>query len=119
MTKYPENPNYSVSTDGKIYSHLSNKFLKPATSNGYLIVSLTKNGKAKMHSVHRILAETFIPNPQLKAQVNHIDGNKLNNSLDNLEWATQKENFRHYMDVLGYKYLSKAKKKYGVQLSLF
>lgn len=63
--------------------------------NGYLLIKLCKNGDAKHKSVHRIVAETFIPNPQNKSQVNHINGNKKDNRIENLEWATMSENIRH------------------------
>lgn len=62
---------------------------------GYLQVNLCKDGKAKGMRIHRIVAETFIPNHEGKRTVNHIDGNKKNNAVDNLEWATHKENLVH------------------------
>lgn len=77
--------------DGKEMSQQVNKF-------GYANVSLCKNGKQKQHKVHRVIAEAFIPNPFNKSQVNHKDGNKLNNVVWNLEWATPKENNVHASD---------------------
>ena len=62
---------------------------------GYVFVTLNKNGKPKNYKVHRLVAKTFIPNPLNKAEVNHIDGNKLNNCVDNLEWVTRAENQKH------------------------
>lgn len=62
---------------------------------GYCMVSLYKEGKIKPTRVHRIVAETFIPNPNRFPQINHIDGNKKNNNTNNLEWCTAKENIRH------------------------
>lgn len=64
-------------------------------SKGYEIVDLYKNGKRKTVRVHRLVAEAFIPNNDNKPEVNHIDGNKHNNNVDNLEWVTKKENCRH------------------------
>ena len=62
---------------------------------GYRRVHLTKNKIDKYLSVHRLVAEAFIPNPNNYPQVNHKDGNKLNNSVDNLEWCTNEYNFQH------------------------
>lgn len=62
---------------------------------GYLYVELSKDGKAKKVSIHRLVAEHFIPNVEDKPQVNHIDGNKVNNKVDNLEWVTASENIKH------------------------
>ena len=61
-------------------------------------VPLSKDGKRIRHQVHRLVAQTYIPNPENKPQVNHKDGNPLNNNVDNLEWATQSENMRHARD---------------------
>lgn len=63
--------------------------------NGYLFVPLCKNGKRKNHRIHRLIAQSFIPNPENKTQVNHIDHDIWNNNLDNLEWVTQSENMKH------------------------
>ena len=64
-------------------------------TKGYLQVELRKDGKRNIKFVHRLVAEAFIENPQGKAQVNHKDGNKLNNCADNLEWVTVRENINH------------------------
>lgn len=96
-------PNYEVSNKGNIRSkeyndslgHLrSNKKLKKQVNNcGYEYVILSsKEEKHKTLTVHRIVAKTFIPNPEEKEDVNHIDGNKLNNNVNNLEWTTTQEN---------------------------
>ena len=72
------------------------KVLNPDIApNGYYRVSFSINRKRKQFYVHRLIAEYFIPNPNNLPQVNHIDGNKLNNSLDNLEWVTVQENVIH------------------------
>ena len=72
------------------------KILKPHQNyNGYLWVSLCKNDKRKKKKIHRLVAKAFIPNTNNKPQVNHIDGNKHNNNLKNLEWVTSKENMEH------------------------
>ena len=72
------------------------KLLSSQKSNtGYECVLLSKHQVCKKFSIHRLVANAFIPNPQNKPQVNHIDGNKLNNHVDNLEWCTAKENHKH------------------------
>lgn len=65
-------------------------------SSGYLVTDLYKDNKSKTAKIHRLVAETFIPNPNSKETVNHIDGNKLNNRVDNLEWATHREQNEHF-----------------------
>lgn len=87
---------YACTTDGKIWSHRSKKFLKPTKNpRGYLHVTFTKDNKRYDYRVHRLVAMTFIDNPNNKEQVNHIDGDKLNNYLNNLEWVTAEENIEH------------------------
>lgn len=87
---------YLVTDDGKVWSNLRNKFLKPGLDkDGYEIVCLHKNGVAYWFRLHRLIAKTFIPNPDGKPEINHIDGNKRNNSIDNLEWVTSSENKYH------------------------
>lgn len=69
-------------------------------SNNYFIVTLiSEDGKRRNQSIHRLMALTFLENPEQKAHVNHIDGNKLNNQLNNLEWATEQENSQHAVDT--------------------
>lgn len=65
---------------------------------GYYQVVFRQNGKRKYVRVHRLIAETLLPNPNNLPQVNHIDGNKLNNSLDNLEWTSNAKNTQHGYD---------------------
>lgn len=88
---------YSIDRNGRIYSHKRNKYLslKPASINGYVQVVLYKDGKVRMFGVHRLVAKTFIPNPNDLPVVNHRDNNRANNRVDNLEWCTQKENVHH------------------------
>lgn len=60
--------------------------------HGYLCVSLHKNGKIYQRKIHRLVAQAFIPNPNNFAIINHIDGNKVNNNINNLEWCTYSHN---------------------------
>lgn len=69
------------------------------TQDNYVQVILSVNGVAKTLSVHRLVAQTFLPNPENKPQVNHIDGNTQNNNVNNLEWATRSENMTHAKDT--------------------
>lgn len=87
---------YACDTKGQIYSYRTNKFLSPSKNKrGYLHVTFTKDGKRYDYRVQRLIAMTFLDNPENKEQVNHIDGNKLNNCLENLEWVTPEENIEH------------------------
>lgn len=91
---------YDIDEQGNIFSHKTKKFLTGSVFNtGYLMVRLTVNGVKKGYAVHRLVAKTFIPNPDNLPVVNHKDGNKLNNSVDNLEWVTQSQNRIHAIDT--------------------
>lgn len=77
------------------------KILKPnKTKYGYLIVELRKNKKPKSFLVHRLVAITFIPNPENKPEVDHINADKTNNSVNNLRWVTAKENIRNPLNMV-------------------
>src|SRR3990167_7463684 len=87
---------YLIYKNGEIFSKRLNRFLKQSINKkGYKVVWLKIGEVNKCYRVHRILAEVFIDNPTNKPQVNHKDGVKTNNSLDNLEWCTEKENRLH------------------------
>ena len=97
MKTIPNFPNYSICKSGRVFSHKTNRYLKNMVGHtGYLYVTLRNSeGIRRTASVHRLLAEAFIPNPENKVEVNHIDGNRQNCSLRNLEWVTPSENIRH------------------------
>ena len=110
---------YKINNQGEVYSRwvclravkprkftLGNqwKIIKPVydKSCGYMIVTLIDdNGKRFNKRIHRLLMEAFVPNPQGFKHINHIDGNRGNNSVDNLEWCTQEENEQHAINILG------------------
>ena len=92
-------PNYSVSNLGNLMNNKTGKFLKSCIKGGYLHISLTNGKIKKTLKVHRLVALTFLDNPEKKEQVNHKDGNKLNNSIENLEWCNNKENQIHKFKI--------------------
>ena len=89
---------FEVSTDGQIRNANTRKIYKTfVNKNGYeqVCVSLGGRDKKKVFRIHRAIAETFIPNPENKPEINHEDGNKLNNNISNLTWVTGLENMDH------------------------
>lgn len=93
------NGEYYISDHGRVKSHKYGKerILKPSLiGNGYQAVLINSlNKKTKCQTIHKLVALSFIQNPENKPQVNHKDGNKLNNHISNLEWVTAKENHYH------------------------
>jgi hypothetical protein len=87
-------PNYEISDCGMVLSHYSGNILKSQKHyiDGYLQVVLSKNGKLKNFTVHRLVAQAFIPNPENKREVDHIDRDPSNNHISNLRWVTSSEN---------------------------
>jgi hypothetical protein len=86
-------PKCALSKDGKIKNIKTNQIIQQTKSkDGYLIVGLYDNDGWHVLKVHRLLASYFLENPDSKPFVDHIDGNKLNNNLDNLRWCANKEN---------------------------
>lgn len=82
--------------DAKHNKWVANRVLKKFhNQKGYLFVALCKDGQDATKRVHRLVAEAFIPNPDNLEQVNHIDCNKQNNTVENLEWCSLQDNIRH------------------------
>ena len=91
---------YQISNKGRVKSLGNNKtkkekILSPGKHKGYFYVSLYKNRKEKKYSIHRLVAQAFLPNPDNLPVVNHKDENKLNNNVENLEWCTQEYNVNY------------------------
>lgn len=99
MKKIQNYDNYLIDENGNVYNEITKKYLKGSIGeNGYLYYRLSKNGKKKMFYAHRLVAEAFIPNMSNLPVVNHIDNNKLNNNVTNLEWVSYSENTQHWKD---------------------
>ena len=86
---------YGITTEGDVWSYKRKRFLTPYTSgNGYLKVTLCKDGKMKYFLIHRLVADAYIPNPNNLPQVDHIDNDKNQNYINNLQWITGRDNVR-------------------------
>ena len=89
-------PNYMVSNFGNVKNIKTDKILKAGiNSSGYYVINLCKNGKVKLFQIHRLVANAYIENPETKQNVDHSDGDKFNNKVNNLRWATKTENARN------------------------
>lgn len=88
-------PNYKVDSEGRVYNNQGNELRQTKNRSGYLVVKLCRDGFEKQCSVHRLVASAFYDNPDQSLEVNHIDGNKENNHIGNLEWVTRSENLKH------------------------
>jgi predicted DNA-binding protein YlxM (UPF0122 family) len=98
LKEHPIFKNYLIYKDGRVFNKLSGKFLTIRVDFfGYCTATVRESVGSQWYwkKVHRLVAETYLPNPENKREVNHIDCNKENNNLENLEWATSKENKTH------------------------
>ena len=98
----PNFPEYYVGSDGSLFSTKRGREIqmKPSTTGGYAKVQLVDGSRKENWQVHRLVAKLFIPNKKKLEIVNHIDGDKLNNDVSNLEWTTRAGNARHYENTL-------------------
>ena len=106
--------NYTINEDGKVINTNNGREKKPSiNNNGYYRVYLSKNGKQKLFTLHRLIAQAFIPNPDNKPCVDHINRNKQDNRIENLRWATESENMknRSCFSNTGLQHISKNKSK--------
>ena len=112
-------PNYLIYDDGRVYNKKFKRFLKPQViKEGYLRLGLSNNGKRKMFLIHRLVALHYIPNPQNKLEVDHINSITNDNSVENLQWLTSQENNdkRNLISNTGEKYISYCKKHNGYNI---
>ncbi len=86
---------YEVSDSGEVRNVVSGKVLKPCYSTGYAHVTLCDENGRHQTSIHKLVAEAFIDNPNNDTEINHLDGDKRNNRVDNLEWCDRSHNMRH------------------------
>ena len=90
---------YFVTEDGKVYNKFGKRLRHQITYSGYCVVGLRIGGESKGKTVHRLVAELYIPNPLGKTDVDHIDGNRENNHRSNLRWLNHGENIKHSYDT--------------------
>ncbi len=107
---------YSINSQGQVRNDTNNVILKTWKDNkGYEVIRLGKE-KGSYFKIHRLVASSFIPNPNNLPQVNHKDGNKMNNSINNLEWCTQSYNIRH-ADAIGLRQMPKGEAASNAKLT--
>lgn len=93
---------YYITKEGQVFNKRRNRNMCTWKDNvGYIQVNLYKEGKKKYMRIHRLVAKYFVPNPENKPIVNHIDGDKTNNHYTNLEWVDNSENVQHYYNSGG------------------
>ena len=116
----PDFPGYQVSNCGRVRNNKTRKILKPYLTRGYYRVSLCNDSGRKYKLIHRLVAEAFLPNPDNKSDVNHINGCKTDSNVCNLEWVTASENMSHaHSSGLRPKVNTQGEKNGFAKLSLF
>ena len=115
----PISGNYEASSLGRIRNVTTGTILCQRNKHGYLAINMEKRkGKSKMYLVHRLVCLAFLPNPENKPCVNHKDGVRTNNRLENLEWVTHRENSHHARIVLGWKHLGKLSVEQAMEIKI-
>jgi NUMOD4 motif-containing protein/HNH endonuclease len=103
MNNWSDIPNYKgyykISDTGTVKNN-KGEIMLPYKRNGYFVIELNKKGIGKKHSIHRLVGVLFVPNPDNKPYINHLNGDKLDNRKENLQWVTHLENIRHSIEVL-------------------
>ncbi len=113
MWKQIKNYNYEISDEGQVRNMKTGRILKPScNSDGYYQYSLRYNGKQYSSKAHRLIAEAFIPNPDLKPEIDHIDRNKTNNNILNLRWSDRNIQNQNKDFVINAKHIYETKKGY-------
>lgn len=106
-------PEYEVSDEGKVRRCKNQRELKPSTAGaGYQRVNLRREGQTVQKYIHRLVAEAYLEKPEGAYEVNHKDGDKTNNAVDNLEWVSHQQNVQHSFDQL-----NRTKSKTGIKVT--
>lgn len=102
--------NYQISNLGRVKNIKFDRLVKPLLDNrGYIMVNLYKNGKMKRLSLHRLIAIAFIPNPENKPCIDHINTDRSDNRIENLRWCTQKENHNNPLSLMNHSKAAKGR----------
>ena len=119
-------PNYLIYDDGLVFSEKSNKFLKSHKNKdtGYYLVDLCKNNKKKTFTTHRLVGLHYLDKIEGKDFIDHVDGDKTNNHVNNLRWTTQRENLNNYQKIrknntLGFKNISRFRNGFQFQKNIY
>ena len=118
-------PDYLIYDDGRVYNKKYKRFLKPLkNTGGYYHVQLWKNNKQKTIKIHRLVGLHYLPKVEGKDIIDHINGDKLNNHVNNLRWVTQQENCNNYKSIqknntLGFKNISPYQNGFRFQKNIY
>lgn len=103
---------YAITEDGQVWSYKRQKFIKPYKQNGYLLVTLFKDGNSKNYRIHRLVAGAYLPNPNNYPEVHHINSIRTDNRIENLAWVSKEDNLRQRKR----KYKTHTAKRYATKL---